>query len=1296
MRILLGFLLVVFAGINYFSYGQVNVVMNHNDYKRTGWNDKEKVLNTQNVNVNEFGKLFTRSVDDQIFAQPLVLSDFPIAGGVHNIVIVATVNNSVYAFDADDKGKTAPYWKVNLTYNPSGFRPVKNSDMTGACNFLPQGYSDYTGNIGIVGTPAIDTLTNTLYVLARSKSKVSEYYVQYLHAIDITTGLEKTGSPLLIEATYPGTGSGNVNGVISFDPQKQNQRAALLLHQGTVYICWASHCGWGPYHGWMIGYDAATLQQKYVYNTTPNGYGGGIWMGGQGPSVDDDGNILIATGNGVTGQDGNPNDTINRAVSLIKLTPELKVIDFFTPANYEYLNTADRDYGINGPLIIPGTHLSLSGSKDGGLYLVDNNNMGGTRTIQSDVLQRINFGEWGTVNSKCLFGSPVYYKDNTGSEYIYGWAQGAYLKQIPLDRTTMRFDTLNAKIGTTPSASGYMPGSLLSISSDKSSQGTGILWASNVVIGNANHYVVPGILQAFDASDVTKELWNSNWNKDRDSVGMFAKFCPPTIANGKVYLATFSNQLNVYGLLSSDTLSCIGNGTGLLAEYFSNTPSDEDFPQNATLTKVEPTINFDWGMGGPEGISIDSFKVRFTGQVQTLDPGEYKFYVRTDDGVRLWVNGQLLIDKWEDKSAKEDTASITLAGCTQYDIKMEYYENGYSAVCELRWSGPGIPRQLIPMNQLYPADPPEIDTVHCVSDGTGLLAEYFSNTPWKEGFPVVATLTKVEPTVNFNWGMGGPEGISVDSFKVRFTGQVQTLDSGLYKFYVRTDDGVRLWIDDQLVIDRWVDKSASEDTATITLSGCTKYNIKLEYYENGYSAVCELRWSGPGIKKQFIPMSQLYPAEPPAIDTVHCVSDGTGLLAEYFSNTLWKEGFPVVATQTKVEPTVNFNWGMGGPEGISVDSFKVRFTGQIQSMDSGEYKFFVRTDDGVRLWVNNQLLIDRWVNKSASEDSAAIILQGCTRYNIKMEYYENGYSAVCELRWSGPGFSKQFIPMSQLYPADPPQIDTVSCVREGTGLLAEYFSSTSWKEGFPSTATLTKVEPTVNFNWGMGGPEGISVDSFKVRFTGQVQTMDSGEYKFFARTDDGVRLWVDDQLLIDRWVDKSASEDSATITLDGCTKYNIKMEYYENGYSAVCELRWSGPGFTKQFIPSKQLYNSDMGMQNAMGNNASLDSMKLLQMTGSNKINGESLRDAMEGGFFTIFPNPNGIGKINLRLKSDLKQGGKILIYNSLGQQVMSHSLSVISAGSNQYSVPINLSKGVYVIKLITKDAVHSSTLVVL
>lgn len=537
---------------------QVNIITNHNDLKRTGWNRNETILAQDNVSSSNFGKIFSRDVDDQIYVQPLVVSNVSIGGGTHNIVIVATVNNSLYAFDADDSSVNNPYWHSDLTYDSANYRPIKNTDMTGACG---GDYKDFSGKMGIVGTPAIDTATKTLYVVARSVSKNSPHiFVQYLHAIDITTGAEKSGSPVYITATYPGNGSGSQNGIITFEQQKQLQRAGLLLYDGVVYICWASHCDWTPYHGWVIGYSADSLKQKYVYNASPGGGLAGIWMGGQPPSVDDEGNIYVTTGNGTTGSNGNPNDTTNRGSSLLKLSTAsgaLKVVDFFTPMNYEYLNDYDWDYGVNGALLIPGTHLSLSGSKDGGLYVIDNNNMGGTTADNSNVIQRLNMGMTSISNKRHLYGGPVYFKDEHNKEYIYGWAGNSCLKQIPFNRSTMRFDTLNTKSGNT-SIAGWMPGALLSLSSNGSQYGTGILWASHAKTGNANQQVVSGMLQAFDATDVSRELWNSNWNSKRDSLGMLSKFSPPTIANGKVYVATFSNKLVVYGLNPPPPSPCTG------------------------------------------------------------------------------------------------------------------------------------------------------------------------------------------------------------------------------------------------------------------------------------------------------------------------------------------------------------------------------------------------------------------------------------------------------------------------------------------------------------------------------------------------------------------------------------------------------------------------------------------------------------------------------------------------------------------------------------------------------------------
>ncbi len=534
---------------------QTNVLMQHNNLKRTGWNANETQLTQANVSGGNFGLIFSRQLDDQVYAQPLIISNLSIGGGTHNVVIVATVNNSVYAFDADDSSKTNPYWQVNLTYTPGTYRAIRNSDMTGACG---GNYKDFSGNMGIVGTPVIDSTTNTIYVVARSVTQDGQTFVQYLHALDIKTGAEKSGSPVYITATYPGNGEGGNGSTVTFDEQHENPRPGLLLYNGVVYISWASHCDWEPYHGWIIGYDASSLQQKYVYNDSPNGGLAGIWMSGQAPAVDDNGFIYVSTGNGTTGNNGNANDTTNRAESLLKLSTssgQLKVADFFTPNDYDYLNQQDLDYGVDGVMLIPNSNLSLSGSKESYLYLIDDTKMGGTTSNNSNVLQQLNVNASSMDYDKHIHGSPVYYKDNNGNEYVYAWAEGGLLKQFPFLRTTMIFDTLNKKVGNTTLPYG-MPGAMLSLSSNGSEQSTGILWASHPLNGDANQAVVPGILQAFDATDVTHELWNSNMSGNRDSIGMFAKFVTPTVANGKVYMATFSSKLNVYGLNPRSASAC--------------------------------------------------------------------------------------------------------------------------------------------------------------------------------------------------------------------------------------------------------------------------------------------------------------------------------------------------------------------------------------------------------------------------------------------------------------------------------------------------------------------------------------------------------------------------------------------------------------------------------------------------------------------------------------------------------------------------------------------------------------------
>jgi F5/8 type C domain/Fibronectin type III domain len=525
---------------------QPGVTTQHNDHNRSGWYSHEKILNTKNVKMGFFGRMFTRPVDDQIYSQPLVMLDVPMPVGNRNIVIVATVNNSLYAFDADSASVTNPYWHVNFT--PAGARPVKNTDMASACDGF---YRDYSGNIGIVGTPVIDTLTNTIYLVSRHRLEPSGVYEQHLHAIDILTGQERAGSPKTIAAQVNGNGAGSVNGVISFDPFKQNQRSGLLLLNGVVYIAWASHCTWGPYHGWLIGYDKTSLDQVRVWNTTPEGKEGGIWMSGGGPAADEAGNIYVAVANGTPGVGANISDLTNRGESTVKLTPNgtgFHVGSFFSPKDVEQLVAADLDLGVTGIMLIPGTDRAFTGSKDGKLYLVDRNNMGGFDPTADRVLQVIDLGA-----SAHLRSSFAYYKGEE-KEFVYSWSENGLLKAFPYSHVTGNFDLANTINSGTQGPVGNN-GAFMSVSSNGSLDSTAILWTAHAANGDANQSVRPGILRAFAANDVTRELWNSSQYAS-DVPGNYAKFSNPTIANGRVYLATFSNKLEVYGLTGNDLQTC--------------------------------------------------------------------------------------------------------------------------------------------------------------------------------------------------------------------------------------------------------------------------------------------------------------------------------------------------------------------------------------------------------------------------------------------------------------------------------------------------------------------------------------------------------------------------------------------------------------------------------------------------------------------------------------------------------------------------------------------------------------------
>jgi hypothetical protein len=534
---------------------QVSVLTHHNDNGRTGQNLQETALTLANVNANDFGKRFHYVVDGAVYAQPLYVPNVAIPGvGARNVVYLATQHDSVYAFDADAPGD--PLWHVSFIDPDAGITPVSNNDVGGSPDIAPE--------IGITGTPVIDPATGTLFVVPKTKEHGT--IVQRLHALDIATGAEKFGGPVTIAADVPGTGRGSVNGVVSFDALRENQRPGLLLHDGVVYIAWASHGDAQPYHGWIIGYDAETLAQVAVLNTTPNGGAGGIWQSGAGLSTDADGFIYGATGNGTFNVD---TGGVDYGDSILKLRADdgLQVVDYFTPYNQAALSRGDFDLGSTGVLILPDQpgahpHLALAASKEGTIYLVDRDAMGQFNpTNDSQIVQ------WFPKIVGPAFGMPAYFN---GTVYI--WAASDYLKAFRL--TDGLLSTAPVSQAAVLSA---FPGGCPSISADGDRDG--IVWVVQVDKYRAGS---PGILRAYDARDLAIELYNSA-QVAADAGSPAVKFVAPTIVNGKVYVGG-NKSVTVYGLRNAPpTASATVTSTPLL------TPTPTDTPPKPSETAVTPT-----------------------------------------------------------------------------------------------------------------------------------------------------------------------------------------------------------------------------------------------------------------------------------------------------------------------------------------------------------------------------------------------------------------------------------------------------------------------------------------------------------------------------------------------------------------------------------------------------------------------------------------------------------------------------------------------------------------------------------
>ncbi|MDR3460471.1 MAG: PA14 domain-containing protein [Verrucomicrobiae bacterium] len=738
----------------------VNVLTYHYDNARTGQNTNETVLSPANVASTNFGRIFSQTVDGYVYAQPLVVTNLNLPGkGVRDVVFVATEHDSVYAFDANSN--VPALWWVSFTNPAAGITTVDSQNDIGCDDLVPE--------VGITSTPVIDLATGTIYVSAKTKqvtNSVTTFHHQ-LHALSLTNGAEKFGGPVELAATVAGTGDGNDGaGHVPFDPFKQFNRSALLLNAGVVYIGSAAHCDYGPYHGWLLGYAAQTLTLSNVFNTTPNGGLGGIWQSGCGPSSDAGNNLYFLTGNGTF--DAETNGDYGDSFVKLSTTNGLKVADYFTPYDQAALNSSDLDLGSGGAVVLPdevggGTtnqHLLVGAGKEGTVYLINREYMRHYGANDSAIVQAFPGAITGGFDTPAYFNKTLYYigindvlkaftltnahigttpasqnansfgfpgatpvvsANGTSNAIVWALQTDAYAGSGPsvlhaYNATNVAVELYNSStLGARDQPGGAVKFAVPTVANGHvyvgaqyslAVYGVGTFLAAPVITpagaiftnsisvtitdavpGTTIFYTQDGSPPTSASSPYTGPLLLTN------STGLRALATKPGAADSIVTTATFLNT------------NSIGTGTGLTGAYYAS--QLRTFTNPPTLVRTDATVNFNWGAGSPDpAISADDFTVLWTGTVQPQFNETYTFYTTTDDGVRLWVNGQLVVDKWVDQSATQWGGSLPLVAGRKYPVTLEYYEVAGDASASLSWSSPSTTKTVIPQSQLYPGYPP--------------------------------------------------------------------------------------------------------------------------------------------------------------------------------------------------------------------------------------------------------------------------------------------------------------------------------------------------------------------------------------------------------------------------------------------------------------------------------------------------------------------------------------------------------------------------------------------------------------
>ena len=503
------------------SFVPTTVSTYHNDNARSGANLTESWLTPANVSIATFGKRAAVPVRGDVFAQPLYVPGVATSQGSLNLIIVATEHDQVYAIDADSRQIV---WHTDLLGSSGTVTTLSPSDLLNCTAIAPE--------VGITGTPVIDTSTSTVYLVARTKETQSgqPVFYQRLHALSLSTGQDQVAPTVITTPPDPG----GVFGVAQFDPQLNNQRSALLLANGQVYVAWASHCDFGNYQGWLMAFDGSSLQLTGAWTPSPSGTFGGIWMSGSGPVSDTSGDVYLAVGNGASDAMSGGANYGDSVVRLRSSANQISLIDYFIPFDWQMLFDDDLDLGSGGPILLPDQsgaahpHLLSVAGKDGTVYLLDRDNLGKWQPGNDG--QVVETFKSDAQKSLC---TPAFWNNNL----YFGWMRG------PIE--DFRYDPASQQINPTPVSTtgawdvGY-PGATTSISANGTSNG--ILWALRNNGTDAD-------LRAYEAADLSNELYDSELSPQRDLAGPSVTFGVPTVADGWVFVGA-RGEVDIYGLLS--------------------------------------------------------------------------------------------------------------------------------------------------------------------------------------------------------------------------------------------------------------------------------------------------------------------------------------------------------------------------------------------------------------------------------------------------------------------------------------------------------------------------------------------------------------------------------------------------------------------------------------------------------------------------------------------------------------------------------------------------------------------------